>query len=143
MDEVKAEKFLDRIEFFLAISALLCAVFVLFFWKSWLFLISFLSGIFLALINFRTTKREGFQLIKKIKEKLARGEGIKSLYQKEGNIYIVKIYAKLFATGIVLYFLIDKLHFSPLFIIGGLCLIYLELTLLAFVIFWKNREILA
>jgi len=142
MRDIKAEEFFKKIELFLIITGIICGFIVLYFWKNWLFLLSFLSGVILGFINFRTTKKEGFQLIKKVQEKLLLGEGEKSFYQKESNLYIGKTYTKLFATGIVLYLLIDKLHFSPLFIIGGFCLIYLELTLLAFITFWKNREIL-
>ena len=138
----KVENFFKKLEINLLFLVILGTFIVAVSLKNVIFVMSFLAGSFLGLINFRTTKKEGIHFIKKVK-KILEDSGEKANIQKESNIFIGKTFLKLFATAIVIYFLITKFKLSPIFILLGFGVIYIGLILFSLVVFLrKNKEIL-
>ena len=137
----KVEKLLKLIEISLLSFVILGSFIIALFLKKIIFVLSFLAGSFLGLINFKTTKKESAQFIEKIK-KILENSGNKADLQKAGYIFIGKIFLKLLATAIIMSLLVIKLKFSPIFILIGFGVIYIGLILLSLIIFWRKKEIL-
>jgi hypothetical protein len=118
---------------FLLFSAI-GAIFIFIIWKNPNYTISFLSGVLIAYLNFRSTKNDSIKTINLVKEGLSPEKGI--------FLYMGKFYLRLFATGIILFFFIKILKMNPIFILIGLTLIYFQLILIALRNFYfKKLEI--
>ena len=121
------ELFFKKIEISMLILVFLGFLLCLFFSKNLIWSISFLSGGSLGYLNFRSTKKEGITFIKRVKENLKVKKNFS--IEKEKNVFIFKIYLKLFATGIVLFVLISIFKLHPVFILAAFFLIYTYLIL--------------
>ncbi len=130
-DFKEALKFFNKIEIWVLFGVFLVALIMFFVKKDLRVCLSFLSGALVTFLSFITTRKEGFIFLKNIKAQLDRGEVPN--YTKERGIFLGKIYLKLFAVGVIFYFLIAWLHLSPLFLVVGISWVYLELIVLSFI----------
>lgn len=143
--EVSPERFFGEAERLILGLVVVATIFIHLVWGGLVETFSFLAGGILGFLNFRTTKKEGIDFVKKIQEIFASDQ--KNLYNKERHVYIAKIYLKLLATAIVVYFLIAHLGAHPVFLISAFGLVYLSLTVYSFIKFlWfmkkEKKEIL-
>lgn len=143
--EVSPERFFGEAERLILGLVVVATIFIHLVWGGLVETFSFLAGGILGFLNFRTTKKEGIAFVKKIQEIFNSDQ--KNLYNKERHVYIAKIYLKLLATAIVVYFLIAHLRAHPVFLISAFGLVYLSLTVYSFIKFlWfmkkEKKEIL-
>ncbi|QER42462.1 hypothetical protein F1847_06770 [Thermodesulfobacterium sp. TA1] len=138
--EVSPERFFGEAERLILGLVILFTILVYVLWGGIGETLSFLAGGFLGFLNFRTTKKEGIAFVKKIQEILLSDQ--KNLYNKERHAYIAKIYLKLLATAIVIYFLIAHLRAHPVFLVSAFVLVYFSLTAYSFIrfILWMRKE---
>ncbi|WP_022855590.1 hypothetical protein [Thermodesulfobacterium thermophilum] len=143
--EVSPERFFGEAERLILGLVVVATISIHLVWGGLVETFSFLAGGILGFLNFRTTKKEGIAFVKKIQEIFSSDQ--KNLYNKERHVYIAKIYLKLLATAIVVYFLIAHLGAHPVFLISAFGLVYLSLTVYSFIKFlWfmkkEKKEIL-
>jgi hypothetical protein len=62
-------------------------------------------------------------------------------YQKERTLFLIKVYLRLLALGLIFYFLITWLKLHPVFIIFGFTLVYAQIFLLTLWYTLKRKEI--
>lgn len=134
------EKFFKRVEIFMLLLVFLGSLLCLLLSKNLLWTVSFLSGGILGFLNFRSTKKEGITFIKRVQENFKIKKDFS--FEKEKNIFIFKIYLKLLATGIILFVLISKLKFHPLFILAAFILIYAYLIWASLKYFIFNKTLM-
>ncbi len=122
------EEFFRRIEILLFLVIILGSLLCLLISKNLMWGIAFFFGGLLGFLNFRSTKREGIIFIRKVQESLKFHKEA-SIY-KEKNIFILKLFLKLIATGIILFVLIAKFHFHPVIILFSFFTIYASIILI-------------
>ena len=137
MERINPERFFRNVEKFMLISICVCSLLVLLISQNLMWMVSFFIGGFLGFINFRTTKKEGIDFIKKIKEIIIMSK--KNSYHKEKKIFMTKIYLKLIAIGIIIWFFL-KLSFNVVFILFGFSLVYCVLMLISLKFFLLNKK---
>ncbi len=93
-------------------------------------ILAFLVGAFLGLLNFYTLKEDGKILSAKVYQNVMACH--EKPYQKERTLFLIKIYLRLLALGIIFYFLIDKIKLHPLYLLFGFSLSYGLIFLLVF-----------
>ncbi len=140
MKEIDPNKFFRKIEKIMLISIIIGTLLCLLIWRDIIFMLSFLSGGILGLVNFETTKREGIELLRRVQQLFLLSKN--ASHKKERILYIGKFYLRLFAIGIIIYFLINKIFFHPLFILCGFSLVYIELMIMSLILINKKEVLI-
>ena len=122
MRKISSENFIKKLEILIIIFSIILVILSFLILKNLNYVFSFLSGIIIAYLNFRSTKNESIKTINSIKQGLSPQKGV--------FMYMSKFYLRLFATGIVLYFLIKILKLNPILILLGLIFVHLQLILI-------------
>ncbi|MFN3504840.1 MAG: hypothetical protein ACK4Y7_01340 [Caldimicrobium sp.] len=130
--------YFQELNIFMLLTILTGSVSVLLIFQSLLFFWSFLAGSFLAYINFKTLEREGQDLIFKVYQNVMLC--LERPYQKERTLFLIKVYLRLLALGIIFYFLLTKLSLHPFFILLGFTMIYLQIFVVFIKRWIKKRE---
>ncbi|MFN3407225.1 MAG: hypothetical protein ACK40E_05805 [Caldimicrobium sp.] len=133
MTKKESKAFFQELNILMLLTILTGSVSILLFLKSFQLFWSFLAGSLLAYINFKTLEKEGQDLIFRVYQNVMLC--LERPYQKERTLFLIKVYLRLLALGIILYVLITKLSLHPFFIILGFTMIYLQI----FVVFIKRR----
>ena len=128
---ISSKDFIKNLEISLIVFSIISCIFIFLIWKNLAYTLSFISGIFIAYLNFRSTKNESFSTLNKVKQGLDPEKG--------ALLYISKFYLRLLATGFVLYFFIKILKLNPIFILLGLGIIYFQLILIALKDFYFKK----
>lgn len=134
----KNDSFFRELNLFMFFSILTGALSVLFIFQNSKILFSFLSGSLLAYINILTLRREGQDLLLKVYQNVMFC--MERPYQKERTLFLIKVYLRLLALGIIFYFLIAKFFLPPLFLLLGFTFVYLQIFVVIFKMWLKKRE---
>lgn len=100
-------------------------------------LLSFFIGGILGYINFLTLKKEGRDLIFKVYNNVINC--VEPPYQKERLAFLIKVYLRLLALGIIFYFLLIKAKFSVVCLLMGFTVVYLQIFLVTLK-YWIQKE---
>ncbi|MFN4197212.1 MAG: hypothetical protein ACK4FM_04335 [Caldimicrobium sp.] len=133
MTKKENRAFFQELNILMLLTILTGSFSVLLFFKSLHLFWSFLAGSLLAYINFKTLEKEGQDLIFRVYQNVMLC--LDRPFQKERALFLIKVYLRLTALGIILYVLITKLSLHPFFIILGFTMIYSQI----FVVFIKRR----
>ncbi len=98
---------------------------------------AFFSGAVLACLNFLTLRKEGGELITRVYQNVMGC--VERPYQKERTLFLIKVYLRLLAIGIIFYFFITKLRLHPVFLLLGFSLIYLQIFVVT-LRFWLRKK---
>jgi hypothetical protein len=120
--QVQAEQFLKEIEQIIVLTGILGGLFVFLITGNLIYSLSLLFGVIVGYLNFRSTKNDGIKTLYQVRYGLAPQKGV--------VLYLSKFYMRLFATGILLFLFIKFLKFHPVFILGGIVLVYLQVVLI-------------
>lgn len=101
-------------------------------------LMAFLIGGLLAYLNFTTLKKEGTEFLHKVYNNVM--QCLERPYQKERTLFLLKVYLRLIALGVVFYFLIKYIKLHPVFLILGFTLIYFQIFVVIFRKWVKRKE---
>lgn len=133
--KISSEAFIRNLEISIIIFSIISGVFTLLIWKNLNYTFSLLSGIFIAYLNFRSTKSDSIKTLNRVKQGLSPEKGV--------FLYMSKFYLRLFATGVLLYFFIKIVKLNAIFILLGLTIIYFQLILTALGnLYFKKLEII-
>jgi len=100
---------------------------------------SFLVGALLGYLNLFTLKQDGKKFLQKVYNNVMCC--MEKPYQKERTLFLIKVYLRLLALGLIFYFLITWLKLHPVFIIIGFTLVYAQIFLLTLWYTLKRKEI--
>lgn len=101
-------------------------------------ILSFLIGGILGYINFSTLRREGKDLLFKVYRNVMNC--VEKPYQRERTIFLVKVYLRLLALGIIFYFLLVKAKLSAVWLILGFTVVYFQIFLVTLKYWIRKRE---
>ncbi|BAU23718.1 hypothetical protein THC_1352 [Caldimicrobium thiodismutans] len=99
--------------------------------------LSFLLGAALAYLNFLTLKKEGGELLARVYQNVM--SCLDRPYQRERTLFLIKVYLRLLAIGIIFYFLITRLGLHPVFLLLGFTLIYFQIFVVM-IRFWLRKK---
>jgi len=119
---INSENFIKKLEVSIIIFSTILVILSFLILKNLNYVFSLFSGIIIAYLNFRSTKNDSIKTINSVKQGL--------LPQKGVFMYMSKFYLRLFATGIVIYFLIKILRLNPILILLGLIFVHFQLILI-------------
>lgn len=118
----------------LVIGTLIVGVF---FWNITTVISFFIGGV-LGYINFSTLRKEGKDLIFKVYRNVMNC--VEKPYQRERTIFLVKVYLRLLALGIIFYFLLVKANLNAVWLILGFTVVYLQIFLVTLKYWLQKRE---
>lgn len=101
-------------------------------------ILSFLIGGILGYINFSTLRREGKDLLFKVYRNVMNC--VEKPYQRERTIFLVKVYLRLLALGIIFYFFLVKAKLSAVWLILGFTVVYFQIFLVTLKYWIRKRE---
>ncbi len=119
--QAQAEQFLKEIEQIIILTGVLGSLLVFLITGNLIYSLSLLFGVIVGYLNFRSTKNDGIKTLHQVRQGLAPQKGV--------VVYLSKFYIRLFATGILLFIFIKFFKFHPVFILGGIVLVYLQVVL--------------
>lgn len=137
--KMKAEgnSFFKELYIFMFLTLVTGSLAMLVFFQDLKLFMAFLSGALLACLNFLTLRKEGGELITRVYQNVMGC--VERPYQKERTLFLIKVYLRLLAIGIIFYFFITKLGLHPVFLLLGFSLIYLQIFVVT-VRFWLRKK---
>ncbi|MCS7278906.1 MAG: ATP synthase subunit I [Thermodesulfobacteriaceae bacterium] len=134
MNQINVEKFSKEVEIYVGLTSLIGSLLIFFIWQNFIFLLSFLVGNLLGLVNLRAIKKEVIKMISKLQSKELQ-------YPQAGVLYFIKFILRLFLIAVILYLLLVELKFDVIFILLGFSSIYLHLFLVTLKNYLRNKLI--
>lgn len=133
-----AVRFYRELKIFMLIFLILGSLVVgLCFWDLKV-VMSFLVGGLLGYVNFSTLKKEGKELIFKVYTNVMKCK--EKPYQKERTLFLIKVYLRLLALGIIFYFLLVKVKLDPIWLLIGFTIVYLQIFLVVLKYWIQKKE---
>lgn len=140
MWEIKSNDFFKELNLFMLSSLITGSIATLLIFQDLKLFLAFLIGGALAYLNFTTLKKEGIELLQRVRLNVT--QNLANPYQRERTFFILKTYLRLLALGILFYFLIKFLRLQPVFLILGFSLVYFQIFLVILRFWLKKRETL-
>lgn len=134
----ETEKVFKELSILMLLSVVTGSLVILMFFQALIPLLSFFAGALLAYINFSTLRKEGQELLFKVYKNVIAC--MERPYQRERTLFLIRVYLRLLALGIIFYFLIAKLSFHPVFLLLGFSWVYLQIFVVMFRFWLKKRE---
>lgn len=138
MREKGIDALLKDLNLFMLLSLITGSVIILILFRDLKIFLAFVIGALLAYLNFYTLKKEGRELLFKVYHNVMAC--MERPYQRERTLFLIKVYLRLLALGIIFYVLMAKLGLHPVFLILGFSLVYFQIFLAVFRFWLQRRE---
>lgn len=138
MEKKEIESLLKELNILMLLSIVIGFVTVSLLTRELLHIFAFLAGALLGYLNFYTLRKEGRELLFKVYQNVMAC--LERPYQKERTLFLIKVYLRLLALGIIFYFLMAKLKLHPVPLLAGFTLVYLQIFVAVFRYWLRSRE---
>lgn len=138
MKEREIEFIFKELNIFMVLTVVAGSLSILIFFQEFKSFAAFLAGALLAYLNFYTLRREGKELLLRVYHNVMAC--LERPYQRERTLFLIKVYLRLLALGIIFYFLMAKLSLHPLFLLLGFSLVYFQIFLVMLRFWFRRRE---
>lgn len=134
----EGNSFFKELSLFMVLSLATGSVGVLIVFQDLKLFLAFLLGAALAYLNFLTLRKEGGELTARVYQNVMNC--LDRPYQKERTFFLIKVYLRILAIGIIFYFLITRVGLHPVFLLLGFTLIYFQIFVVMIRSWLRKKE---